>query len=203
MMGDINEILGLERPLFCHSHLESVTLPVFPLQDYKNQIDKYQALHSQNKFQNESVTKLEKEIESMKNLLQECKQLKLNVTEKQEYYQTFLHRLNKSLLMKEGELLNKKSKNRCSEKDKALICKQKQLVLLLEQLLGVKICTKYSDGETITLKAKKNDLTKPHTSQDKENYFQIKNNSTEAWQLLEKLNKQGIRELCALRNGHK
>ncbi|XP_017302292.1 uncharacterized protein LOC108253236 isoform X1 [Diaphorina citri] len=108
--------------------------------------------------------------------------------------------------MKEGELLNKKSKNRCSEKDKALICKQKQLVLLLEQLLGVKICTKYSDGETITLKAKphmKNDSTKPHTSQDKENYFQIKNNSTEAWQLLEKLNKQGIKELCALRNGRK
>lgn len=200
-MGDVCEILGLEKPLFYDSKFDS-TLPMetppFPHRQYRQQIDDYQDLLKQKQQHMQSTAKLEIEIESMRQLLQECKQLRLSVLEKKEYSQAFLLRLNKTKMMKEGELLQLNSKTNCSEQDKAKIAQLQKSKYLYDHLFGVKICTKYSNKETITLQIKnKTEMIQTSSKEtQKENYIQVENNSPgSAWLLIEKMNKQKVNKI--------
>lgn len=88
----------------------------------------------------------------------------------QEYSQTYLSRLNKSILTKESELLRLKSQTKCSKHDSAKLTEQVNHKQLLERLFGVKLCTKYSDVDTVTILVKtKQQVTKIDGKSDHEN----------------------------------
>uniref|UniRef100_A0A8D8MAI7 Uncharacterized protein n=1 Tax=Cacopsylla melanoneura TaxID=428564 RepID=A0A8D8MAI7_9HEMI len=201
-MTSVEEILGLDRPLFSDNDVDLTELPPLPIHEMDRARDELKAARTECQFQKVTVSKLENELKDMKKLLEECQQVKFNAMEKKEYSQTYLSHLNKSILTKKGELLQLKNQNHSSAKDEDNVAQRKMSKIVLEQLFDVKFCTKYSNKEAVRLKLNKKCEGKG-PDVDKENYFQIPNNSEKAWALLESWNQSNIYEKKSVQDNKK
>ncbi|KAL1452215.1 hypothetical protein WDU94_006511 [Cyamophila willieti] len=198
-MLSVEDILGLDKPLFCDTGLvDTKDPPPLPFHEMDRLKDELKASKAECQFQKDTVAKLEKDIKEMKKLLEDCQQVKLEVVDKKEYSENYLIHLNKSNLMKKSELQQLKHQIKSSARDEAKVAKQKMSKVVFEQLFGVKIRTKYSNTETIALVLKKKSEEKGVA--DKENYVQIPNKSEKAWELLESRNKAKISEMKTAQN---